>query len=183
MQALDQQPFALVTNRLKAPWFLEGAAIIGHTIDPCLQGARSGMDRSGGGELENRYKAGTKTANDASVSVIANWTIPVDGPSLLNHARPVADRWNIKVTETNQHAACNRGRYPSVGSRDHESGACRPCAWAWKEGGCRNGRDCQFCHLCSPGLLKVRRRQKTLMLKIIDRRIGKEGKKNGVVCF
>lgn len=48
---------------------------------------------------------------------------------------------------------------PSIGSKQHhhDPGACKPCAHFFK-GGCQNGANCSFCHLCPPGELK--RRQK-----------------------
>ncbi|CAE7793894.1 GekBS024P [Symbiodinium sp. CCMP2592] len=55
-----------------------------------------------------------------------------------------------------------RGRFsdglPSVGSREHALGTCRPCAWLWKPGGCRNAVNCTHCHLCTPDDAKKRRR-------------------------
>ncbi|CAE7574913.1 hpaIIM [Symbiodinium sp. CCMP2592] len=38
---------------------------------------------------------------------------------------------------------------PSVGSRDHRLGGCKPCAFLVK--GCQNGIMCKFCHLCDAG--------------------------------
>lgn len=40
---------------------------------------------------------------------------------------------------------------PSVGSSEHNSGGCQPCAYVWRAGGCENGTGCRFCHLCLPG--------------------------------
>lgn len=34
----------------------------------------------------------------------------------------------------------------SVGSAEHESGNCRPCAFFGKKAGCTNGANCEFCH-------------------------------------
>eukprot|EP00927_Polykrikos_kofoidii_P078871 TRINITY_DN75670_c0_g1_i1.p1 TRINITY_DN75670_c0_g1~~TRINITY_DN75670_c0_g1_i1.p1 ORF type:complete len:249 (-),score=23.89 TRINITY_DN75670_c0_g1_i1:183-863(-) len=50
---------------------------------------------------------------------------------------------------------------PSIGAQHHASGKCAPCAWNWKPGGCINGRDCKFCHLCADGELKRLRKLKT----------------------
>ncbi|CAJ1408148.1 unnamed protein product [Effrenium voratum] len=46
---------------------------------------------------------------------------------------------------------------PSIGSRDHALGTCRPCAWLWKPSGCRNAQDCTHCHLCDADAFKKRR--------------------------
>lgn len=56
----------------------------------------------------------------------------------------------------------------SVGSAAHETGTCKPCAFLWKDlkqPGCQNGRDCIFCHLCPPGEVKRRKKEKMLMRK------------------
>ncbi|CAK0848620.1 unnamed protein product [Prorocentrum cordatum] len=52
---------------------------------------------------------------------------------------------------------------PTVGSALHCQGACRPCAHAFTKG-CANGVGCQFCHLCEPGELKRRQRERRIQL-------------------
>lgn len=49
---------------------------------------------------------------------------------------------------------------PSIGSSLHAGGTCKPCAWFWKRGGCKNALSCQHCHLCPEDALRVRRRLK-----------------------
>jgi len=46
------------------------------------------------------------------------------------------------------------------GSSRHDSGHCKPCAWYWKPGGCRNGEECGYCHLCPVDEIKKRKRAK-----------------------
>eukprot|EP00927_Polykrikos_kofoidii_P079017 TRINITY_DN75809_c0_g1_i1.p1 TRINITY_DN75809_c0_g1~~TRINITY_DN75809_c0_g1_i1.p1 ORF type:complete len:333 (-),score=55.25 TRINITY_DN75809_c0_g1_i1:28-1026(-) len=48
------------------------------------------------------------------------------------------------------------------GSTAHDRRECRPCAWMHKGGndGCRNGDSCDYCHLCPPGELRRRKREK-----------------------
>lgn len=37
----------------------------------------------------------------------------------------------------------------------HQSGNCKPCSYFYfKEDGCRNGDNCDFCHFCSPQAVK-----------------------------
>lgn len=48
---------------------------------------------------------------------------------------------------------------PTVGSRGHRLGTCKPCAFLHTKG-CTNGKDCAFCHLCSRGEKKRRQREK-----------------------
>jgi len=57
----------------------------------------------------------------------------------------------------------------SIGSASHETGTCKPCAFLWKDlkkPGCQNGRECVFCHLCPPGEVKRRKKQKMFMRKV-----------------
>lgn len=57
----------------------------------------------------------------------------------------------------------------SVGSAAHETGSCKPCAFLWKDPknpGCQNGPACTFCHLCPPGEVKARKKQKMFMRKV-----------------
>mmetsp|Transcript_44367 Transcript_44367/g.102487 ORF Transcript_44367/g.102487 Transcript_44367/m.102487 type:complete len:319 (-) Transcript_44367:285-1241(-) len=51
---------------------------------------------------------------------------------------------------------------PSVGSAKHlhRRGKCRPCAHVHSAEGCKNGAECTFCHLCPPGELKRRHKEK-----------------------
>jgi len=53
----------------------------------------------------------------------------------------------------------------SIGSVGHSTGSCKPCAWVWKDG-CRHAANCQYCHLCPPGELKRRKKDKTAHSKM-----------------
>mmetsp|Transcript_52820 Transcript_52820/g.122954 ORF Transcript_52820/g.122954 Transcript_52820/m.122954 type:complete len:142 (-) Transcript_52820:55-480(-) len=62
---------------------------------------------------------------------------------------------------------------PTVGSALHEFGTCKPCAFVHKAG-CNSGVACQFCHLCSQGekrrrkrTAKVQRRAATLIAEAV----------------
>jgi len=48
---------------------------------------------------------------------------------------------------------------PSIGSKGHYVGDCRPCAFLHAKG-CNNGAMCQFCHLCDRGEKKRRQKAK-----------------------
>jgi len=51
----------------------------------------------------------------------------------------------------------------SIGSANHSTGTCRPCAWMHKSAeSCRNGALCEYCHLCPPGTIKRRKQEKLL---------------------
>lgn len=58
-------------------------------------------------------------------------------------------------------------QFLSRGSALHASGKCRPCGWFWKPEGCKNGRDCGHCHLCSAGEVKARRKAKLAAMRSI----------------
>lgn len=53
----------------------------------------------------------------------------------------------------------------SVGASSHGKGECRPCAWFHKPQGCRNGADCQHCHLCPEGEIKSRKKAKSARMR------------------
>ncbi|CAK0853714.1 unnamed protein product [Prorocentrum cordatum] len=46
---------------------------------------------------------------------------------------------------------------PTEGSLLHNIG-CKPCAFLNKEGGCKTGAACKFCHLCQPDEKKIRKK-------------------------
>jgi len=56
---------------------------------------------------------------------------------------------------------------PTMGSRLHGSGGCKPCAFIWKEPGCENGINCPFCHLCDSGEKKRRAKEKKEKIRSI----------------
>lgn len=49
---------------------------------------------------------------------------------------------------------------PTIGSKDHMLGVCKPCAFVHREEGCKSGVQCKFCHLCEPGVRKQRKKAK-----------------------
>jgi len=55
---------------------------------------------------------------------------------------------------------------PSLGSAGHLRGACKPCAFVFK-GGCGNGVECKFCHLCESGEKKRRKKESKERRKVI----------------
>ncbi|CAK8998322.1 Hypothetical protein SCF082_LOCUS5592 [Durusdinium trenchii] len=54
---------------------------------------------------------------------------------------------------------------PSVGSVLHGRG-CKPCAWFWKAQGCKNGRECLHCHLCTSKEARNRKKQMALVKRL-----------------
>lgn len=68
---------------------------------------------------------------------------------------PVASPWAAQQTEPEVGSpAC-----PTVGSKGHFDGTCKPCAFLYTKG-CGNGASCAFCHLCDAGEKKRRGQQK-----------------------
>lgn len=55
----------------------------------------------------------------------------------------------------------------SIGSTGHHFGNCKPCAFFWKEEGCKDGQACQFCHTCAPDEKKRRTKQKVAWRKAV----------------
>lgn len=53
---------------------------------------------------------------------------------------------------------------PSIGSKGHHRGDCRPCGFLYAKG-CINGAMCTFCHLCDRGAKKRRQKAKKAALK------------------
>ncbi|CAJ1432130.1 unnamed protein product [Effrenium voratum] len=51
---------------------------------------------------------------------------------------------------------------PSIGSRGHGAGDCKPCAFMHAKG-CKNGALCAFCHLCDRTEKKRRQKAKKMM--------------------
>jgi hypothetical protein len=53
---------------------------------------------------------------------------------------------------------------PSLGSLNHASGTCSPCGFFYK-GGCSQGTECKFCHLCEEGSIELKRKMKRKIVK------------------
>mmetsp|Transcript_39409 Transcript_39409/g.117994 ORF Transcript_39409/g.117994 Transcript_39409/m.117994 type:complete len:458 (-) Transcript_39409:94-1467(-) len=52
------------------------------------------------------------------------------------------------------------------GSVLHGTGDCHPCAWFWKLPGCRNGAQCDHCHLCPEGEVKARKKARQTIKRL-----------------
>lgn len=68
-----------------------------------------------------------------------------------------------EVASSDEPPQLGSGDLPSVGSLGHYLQRCKPCAFVNKIG-CANGTQCSFCHLCSPGEKKRRRKEKRCLL-------------------
>lgn len=84
---------------------------------------------------------------------------PMAPPSLMSPCElqmPVHPPPAISMSVPTQPAP-GSAELPSIGSQDHHSGECKPCAFLYSKG-CENGAVCKFCHLCDAG--EKKRRQK-----------------------
>merc|ERR1711862_879499 len=80
---------------------------------------------------------------------------------------PVQPKLVLSLAQTLPQPHPGSEELPSVGSADHWSGQCRPCAFTHK--GCSAGINCSFCHLCDPGEKKRRRKDKVAYLRSVRR--------------
>merc|ERR1719221_2020889 len=91
--------------------------------------------------------------------------IPGSQPSMV---APVAD-WHSSPTVVLQGSF--HTKYPTM-EIAHQRGECKPCAYhVYKPDGCRQGDDCPFCHLCTRGEIKRRKREKARILKAENKRL------------
>jgi hypothetical protein len=50
----------------------------------------------------------------------------------------------------------------------HRRGECQPCAYfAFRADGCRQGSDCEFCHLCTKSQAKAKKKLKAARMKAV----------------
>lgn len=56
---------------------------------------------------------------------------------------------------------------PTKGSVGHNLDYCKPCAFFWKDAGCGNGFECEYCHLCDRGSKKRRQKEKKAYLRAV----------------
>jgi len=76
-------------------------------------------------------------------------SVPQERETLSEENRPVKDRLTW-----------------SVGSKLHDIGECKPCAWHWKSVGCSKGADCNFCHTCAAGAYLMQRKDRVTRIKV-----------------
>mmetsp|Transcript_36873 Transcript_36873/g.79980 ORF Transcript_36873/g.79980 Transcript_36873/m.79980 type:complete len:378 (-) Transcript_36873:196-1329(-) len=127
-----------------SPWGLQPGMPL-----PVGEGNKKRGARSGG----NRGGKGSGPASKAPAPPPPeHHNIPPRRPSPLAPEQPVAT-----IPEKD---------LPSKGSSIHGSGKCRPCAWFWKADGCHSAQDCNYCHLCPEGELKMRKKLKVAAMRM-----------------
>mmetsp|Transcript_6583 Transcript_6583/g.9040 ORF Transcript_6583/g.9040 Transcript_6583/m.9040 type:complete len:185 (-) Transcript_6583:13-567(-) len=85
-----------------------------------------------------------------------------DGSSFSSHQEEGQDTKLPQLPATSSATSQPRAPEWSEGAKLHEAGECRPCAWHWKESGCVNGANCDFCHLCDEAALALRRKERLM---------------------
>jgi len=53
----------------------------------------------------------------------------------------------------------DKARTAADGTELHPTDKCAPCAWNWRPGGCSNGSNCNFCHICPEAAMRQVRKQ------------------------
>lgn len=108
-----------------------------------------------------RFKMSQRTYSEEAVSTgcpsesSSPDDYPTPSPTLTDSSAPEDDKVSEEPT-----------LLPSLGSADHNSGNCNPCAWHWKTGGCRTGASCTHCHLCPEGTRKAMKKAKVAAIKL-----------------
>ena len=113
------------------------------------------------GELKQKKAQAAEGSAEQSTASPRGATVPPPSPpsaapclKLTEEGLPPAPSWTASDPAL-----------PSVGSRLHGSGQCKPCAWFWKAEGCRNESACGHCHLCPMGEAKARKQAKLAIIR------------------
>jgi len=124
-------------------------------IDAMLSAACAppGLDATGKSDAEDSSTTGAGSEQELS-SDASHGSPRCATPSAVVHFPP-------GLEERVKQAAL-----PSMGSKMHGTGACRPCAWFYKPGSCQNSHDCKYCHICPEGELKDRKKSKHAILRL-----------------
>eukprot|EP00930_Biecheleria_cincta_P104763 TRINITY_DN97172_c0_g1_i1.p1 TRINITY_DN97172_c0_g1~~TRINITY_DN97172_c0_g1_i1.p1 ORF type:complete len:207 (+),score=43.79 TRINITY_DN97172_c0_g1_i1:206-826(+) len=61
--------------------------------------------------------------------------------------------------------ACGFPGCPSVGSAGHHLGLCKPCDFMYRTA-CKAGASCYFCHLCPPGEIQRRKKDRKALTRV-----------------
>jgi len=113
------------------------------------------------GEIESESDKGDTVNPPCRASTAPSGSTSDAGLKHSNSQRATGSRASVNPPER------------SVGSRGHETGACKPCAWFHKSAArCRNGAACEYCHLCGPG--EIRRRKQLKILKLAAKQQARE---------
>jgi hypothetical protein len=141
---------------------------------PAVASQRAGEDEDGFVPAPAAFcsRAETEDWDSFVPSPLPRWasvdTFEEPAPGCLLQAQALGEeRWAplsfVPPPVAPDHPLLGSPECPTIGSALHCQGACRPCAHAFTKG-CANGVGCQFCHLCEPGELKRRQRERRVQL-------------------
>lgn len=87
-----------------------------------------------------------------------------------SNGRPKWVRWDFQVDSTMPEVyMVQKDMELTVMELKHRRGECQPCAYfAFRADGCRQGPDCEFCHLCTKSQAKAKKKAKAARLKATD---------------
>jgi hypothetical protein len=142
------RPEPAIWQILGAAESLMGSAAHIEAVANGLEGDPSTKDR----DLQTE---GEQCTGDCGPSLYPseNTEISISGESSLEVENPRKPEW-------------------SMGAKAHSDGTCKPCAWHWKPSGCNKGENCEFCHLCEEGAVKMRKKERSFRRKT-DRKQGR----------
>lgn len=101
---------------------------------------------------------GSSCSNSTSAPCTPDKISAVSSPSLRSQSSPPHGLQELQTLDL-------AASLISIGSSMHGTGECKPCAWFWKPGSCRNGSNCARCHLCPSGEIKSRKKAKQVFLR------------------
>jgi len=128
--------------------------------------------------VDGTYKLRARSAEDMSsdgstadtMDTVDRGTILAAGNIATDASKTAASaffsKFGLGVTRTQTMPQLGSPELPTVGSKDHSLGTCKPCAFFFKEDGCQSGADCKFCHLCDSGEKKRRQRDKLALRRL-----------------
>jgi hypothetical protein len=118
------------------------------------------------GAMRASAEAAALVASQAAVAAMNYW-IPsssIETPNITSNTVIESPPPVISLSTLLEDPVLGSRQLPTVGSADHASGACKPCAFLYTRG-CENGTNCNFCHLCPPGEKKRRQKEKYDMIR------------------
>lgn len=153
VQSLDDtqegNPDGLCTGNEEMTWNVEQPALRSFSLEECIR------------NIEAKYQD-LEVYDDVSTKANTEEDTAPPTPQVLSDSEEENKSSNRAISLTD-----SLGLW-SIGSAEHNLGTCKPCAFLWKdEKGCQNGTNCKFCHMCTPGEVKRRKKTKLAMRKMM----------------
>jgi hypothetical protein len=112
----------------------------------------------------------TSSVGSIFASAESNWQLTSSAESSWQLTSSAESSWQLTSSAkssfqpTSSSGSIVGSTLPSIGSADHLAGLCKPCGFLFK-GGCTQGPECKFCHLCEPGTIQEKRRRKRRLVR------------------